>query len=153
MWLEFGGTRAGGCAPPHPPAFRGAPPPRPPKKALRALGCSGCSLSRDRETCLGQTFLRNPTSFFDEATCPGQLRCLGQNFFLRKSDFFPKQSFSCAGVLTYSPNIACEMGFLLILLVISFEFQDLLSWPTCIDLPSPAASSLDSRISHRNLLA
>ena len=25
--------------------------------------------------------------FFEEATCPGQLRCLGQNFFSRKSTF------------------------------------------------------------------
>ena len=33
--------------------------------------------------CLGQMcFLRIPT-FFEQATCPGQLRCLGQNFFLR----------------------------------------------------------------------
>ena len=43
--------------------FRGAPPPRPLKKALRALGCSGWSLSLDRAACLGQ------------------LHCQGQNFF------------------------------------------------------------------------
>ena len=27
-----------------------------------------------------ELFLKNPT-FFEQATCPGQLRCLGQNFF------------------------------------------------------------------------
>ena len=57
---DAGVGRRGGCATPHPPAFPGCSAPRTPQKALRALGCSGCSLSRDR------------------ATCPGQLRCLGQ---------------------------------------------------------------------------
>ena len=59
----------------------------------------------------GRTFLRNRTFFlnkplvpgsfaawgrtfsqksdvFEQATCPGQLRCLGQNFFSEKSDLF-----------------------------------------------------------------
>ena len=34
-----------------------------------------------------------------------------------------------------SPNIACDGGFLLILYRITFVDQDLLSWPTCLDLP------------------
>ena len=51
LWLT---RRCGGCAPLHRPAFWGAPPPGPPKKALRALGCNGLSLSRDRTTCPGQ---------------------------------------------------------------------------------------------------
>ena len=77
---KSGGGRRGGCASPHPPAFPGGSVPRTPQKALRALGCSCCSLSHDRATCPGRTFLRNPT-FLEEATCPRQLRCLGQNFF------------------------------------------------------------------------
>ena len=48
------------------PCFPGGPAPRTPEKALRALGCSGCSLSRDR------------------ADCPVQLRCLGQNLFSKE---------------------------------------------------------------------
>ena len=48
-------------------------------EALRALGCNGCSLSCDRTTCRVQDF--SPKSdFFEEATCPGQLRCLGQKY-------------------------------------------------------------------------
>ena len=55
--LKFGVREAGGLRPPpHPPAFREA-------EAIRALGCKGWSLFRDR------------------ATCPGQLRCQGQNLF------------------------------------------------------------------------
>ena len=34
-----------------------------------------------------------------------------------------------------SPNSACTEGFLLVLYRITFMFQDLLSWPTCLDLP------------------
>ena len=29
--------------------------------------------------CLGQIFFRKIMTFFEQATCPGQLRCLGQN--------------------------------------------------------------------------
>ena len=116
---NLGDGRRGGCAPPHPPAFRGSPPPGPPKKALRALGCSDWSLSRDRATCPGhlrclgqifsqksyffgrthlsraaslpgvELFLKSPT-FFEEATCPGQLRCLGQNCFSKIILFWKK---------------------------------------------------------------
>ena len=69
--------RRGGCVPPHPHAFPGGLASRTPQKALRAFGRSGCSLSRDRTTCPGQNFFpRNPT-FSQQATCPGQLRCLG----------------------------------------------------------------------------
>ena len=53
----------GRLRPPAPPRFLGGSAPRTAQKALRALGCSGWSLFRDR------------------ATCPGQLRCLGQNIF------------------------------------------------------------------------
>ena len=34
-----------------------------------------------------------------------------------------------------SPNSACTEGFLLVLYRITFVFQDLLSRPTCLDLP------------------
>ena len=34
-----------------------------------------------------ELFLRNPTCFCEQATCPGQRRCLGQNFF-SKTTFF-----------------------------------------------------------------
>ena len=37
--------------------------------------------------CLGQNFFSKNDFFFEEATCPGQLRCLGQNCF-SKNDFF-----------------------------------------------------------------
>ena len=87
-----GGGRQGGCAPPHPPAFRGAPPPGPLKKALHALGCSGCSLSRDR------------------ATCPGQLRCPEQNFFSNSDSFLNEPlvpgSFSAWG-RTFPQRVIC----------------------------------------------
>ena len=63
LWLEFGGGRRGRCAPPGPPCIPGGSAPQTPQKALHVLGCSGWSLFRDR------------------ATCPGQLRCPGQNFF------------------------------------------------------------------------
>ena len=53
---NLGAGEAGGCAPPHPPAFPRGFAPRTPQKALRALGSNGCSLSRDRTTCPGQNF-------------------------------------------------------------------------------------------------
>ena len=63
---------------------------------LRALGCSGWSLSLDRATCpgqlrcLGQNVLQKIDLLEETFTCPGQLRCLGQIFsesrhFLKKS--------------------------------------------------------------------
>ena len=82
------GARQGGggaARPPHPPASWGAAPPQtaciskglrtpdPPEKALRALGCSGWSLSLDRASCLGQ------------------LRCQGQNLFQKINFFLKKQ--------------------------------------------------------------
>ena len=102
---DLGAGEAGGLRPPHPPAFRGA-------EALRAFVCSGCSLSHDRTTCPGQIFfpeirllLNKPlvrgsfaawgktflqkSDFFKQATCPGQLRCLGQNFW-QKIDYLKK---------------------------------------------------------------
>ena len=42
-----------------------------------------------------ELFLRNPTSF-EQASCPGQLRCLGQSFS-QKSDFFEQAT--CPGQL------------------------------------------------------
>ena len=100
MNIKCGSNLGGGrreAAPPRtplrPPCFPGGSAPRTPQKALRALGCSGWSLSRDRATCPGlpgaERFLRNRT-FFKQATCPGQLRCLGQNFFLRNRTFLNK---------------------------------------------------------------
>ena len=48
-----------------------------------------------RLRCLGQNFFpRNPT-FFEQTTCPGQLRCLGQNFFSRIRLFFEQTT--CPG--------------------------------------------------------
>ena len=37
--------------------------------------------------CLVQNFFSEISMFFDEATCPGQLRCLGQDFFSEISLF------------------------------------------------------------------
>ena len=71
----------------------GLRPSAPPKKALRALGCSGRSPFLDRATCpgqlpcLGQNVFSEFRRFFEQATCPGQLRCLGQNFF-SKIEYF-----------------------------------------------------------------
>ena len=54
----------------------------------------------------GQIFSQNMLFFFEQATCPGQLRCLGQNLFL-KSIFCKKQlvpgSFAAWG-RTFSRN-------------------------------------------------
>ena len=60
---KSGGGRRRGCAPPAPPCFLATEP------------LSGVEL-----------FSRNPT-FSQQATCPGQLRCLGQ-IFSQKSDLF-----------------------------------------------------------------
>ena len=56
----------------------GAAPPRTPlQKAIRALGCSGWSLFRDRAACPGATALLGAELFpevsllMEEATCPG----------------------------------------------------------------------------------
>ena len=38
--------------------------------------------------CLGQNFFSKLGLFFEQTTCPGQLRCLGQNFFLKLGRFF-----------------------------------------------------------------
>ena len=35
--------------------------------------------------CLGQIFFSEFRLFFEQATCPRQLRCLGQNFFSKKN--------------------------------------------------------------------
>ena len=73
---KFGSNSGGGR--------RGAAPPRtpgPPQKALRALGCSGWSLFRDR------------------ATCPGQLRCQGQNSFSKIRLVFRTSHLSGAAAL------------------------------------------------------
>ena len=44
----------------------------------------------------GRTFLLK-VSFFEQTTCPGQLRCLGQNVFFLKSIFFEQAT--CPGQL------------------------------------------------------
>ena len=96
--------------------------------ALRAIGCSGWSLFRDRATCLGQLrcqgqnfFLRNPTfffeqatclktsDFFEQATCPGQLRCLGH--FVFQNIFFEETT--CLGQLRcLGPNVSQKFDFI-----------------------------------------
>ena len=43
----------------------------------------------------GRTFLRNRISVFEQATCPGQLRCLGQNVF-SKNEFSGILGLLCA---------------------------------------------------------
>ena len=91
---QIWGREAGVLRPPHPPAFQGDSAPRTPQKALRTLGCSGWSLSRDRATCPGAAALPGaellPVFWAgEEATCPGQLRCLGRTAF-QKFDFLKK---------------------------------------------------------------
>ena len=85
-----GGGRRGGCAPPHPPAFPGGFAPWTPQKALRALGCSGCSLSRDRTTCPGQNFSNfsgDIRLFLKKPLVRGSFAAWGRTF-LPKLDFF-----------------------------------------------------------------
>ena len=41
--------------------------------------------------CLGRNFFSEIRRVFEEATCPGQLRCLGAEFFSEKSDVFLKK--------------------------------------------------------------
>ena len=109
-----GGRR--GLRPAAPSCFPGGSAPRPPKKALRALGCSGCSLSRDRPTCpgqlrcLGQNFFSEIRLFIEQATCPGQLRCLAQNCF-QKFIFFGRSNLSGAASLP-GAELFTEIQFL-----------------------------------------
>ena len=54
-----------------------------------------------------ELFLKN-TFFFEQATCPGQLRCLGQNFF-SKIRFFEQAT--CPGQLRcLGQNVFSEFG-------------------------------------------
>ena len=59
--------------------------------------------------CLGQNLFQKSDIFFEQATCPGQLRCLGQRFFLKKHTFLKKNplvrgSYAAWG-RTFSQNI------------------------------------------------
>ena len=118
-----GDGRRGGCAPRTPLLSGGLRPPDPPKGAPRpserpwlqrlvafsrpsrlsgaaALPGADCfsqkSILFEEATCpgqlrcLGQNFWQKIDFFVEEATCPGQLRCLGQNFF-SKNDFLLKK--------------------------------------------------------------
>ena len=82
-----GGGRRGGCAPPHPPAFQGAPTHRTPQKgAPRPWPQRLFAFSRPRhlsgaDSLPGAELVLKFLPFFEEeATCPGQLRRPGQNF-------------------------------------------------------------------------
>ena len=114
---NFGGGRRGVRAPPHPPAFQGAPPPGPPKRRSAPLAAAVVRflaaepLVKGSFAALGRTlfqksdyFLNKPlvlgsfaawgrtfhqkSNFFSQATCPGQLRCLGQNCLSESIVFF-----------------------------------------------------------------
>ena len=107
-----------GAAPPRTPLHsRGLRPPDTPKGAPRPRLQRLFALSRPNHLsgaelffknrivfcpgqlrCLGQNFSQKNGLLFEQATCPGQLRCLGQNFFSQKSDFFFEQT-TCPGQL------------------------------------------------------
>ena len=76
----------GGCAPPHPPAFWGSPPPGPLKRRSAPLAAAVVRflttepLVRGSCAAWGRTFIQKSDLFLEEATCPGQRRCLGQIF-------------------------------------------------------------------------
>ena len=84
-----GDGRRGSCAPPHPPAFPGGSALRNPQKALHALGRSGCSLSRDRTTCLGENFPPEIRLFLNKPLVRGSFAAWGRTF-LQNPFFFNK---------------------------------------------------------------
>ena len=90
-----GGGRRGGCAP-HTPLLSGGlrpwePPEGTPHPWLqRLVAFSRPSHLSGAAALPGADFFRESRRFFEEATCPGQLRCLGQNC-LEKSDVFLKK--------------------------------------------------------------
>ena len=115
MLSRIWGREAGGATPPALPCFPGGSAPlTPPKGAPRPWLQQLFAFSRPSHLCGtaalpgAELVLRNPTfffneplvpgsftawgrtfsqnMFFEEATCPRQLRCLGQNFFW-KTDF------------------------------------------------------------------
>ena len=61
--------------------------------------------------CLGQNSFSEIGLFFEEATCPGQLRCLGQNFFSEIGLFF--EDATCPGQLRcLGQNSFSEIGLI-----------------------------------------
>ena len=90
--------------PPTPPCFSGGlRPPDPPKRRSTPLAAMVVRflatepIVRGSFAAWGRTFSQNPT-FLEQATCPGQLRCSGQNFFLRSRLSFVEQA-TCPGQL------------------------------------------------------
>ena len=105
------GAGGGGAAPPRTPLlFRGASPPGTPKRRSAPLAAAVVRFLATEPLVQGRTFSQKsnfystnhlswaaslpgaelPSKFdfvFEQATCPGQLRCLGQNFF-SKTLFF-----------------------------------------------------------------
>ena len=60
-----GGGRRGGCAHQHPPAFQGAPPPRPRKRRSAPLAGAVGLFSLDRATVRGSCAARGTNSYVD----------------------------------------------------------------------------------------
>ena len=79
-------SSAPGSPPTRPPAFRGLRP-LDPQKALRALGCSGCSLSRDRTPGPGQNFFPEIRLFLKNPLVRGSFAAWGRTFS-QKMTFF-----------------------------------------------------------------
>ena len=80
----------GGLRPPAPRCFSGGLRPGPPKRRSAPLVAAVVRFLATEPLVRGRTFPRNLT-FFEEATCPGQLRCLGQHLF-SKNCFFLRTS-------------------------------------------------------------
>ena len=84
--FEFGGR---GAAPPRTPLLSGGlRPPDPPKGAPRPWLQRLFAFSRPNPLSGAELFPRIPTFIFEQATCPGQLRCLGQSSFSKTVLFF-----------------------------------------------------------------
>ena len=86
----------GGRSPPAPPCFPGGSAPRTPKRRSAPLAATVVRflatepLVRGSFAAWGRTSSQKSDFFFEQATCPRQLRCLGQNFFSKIRVFLNK---------------------------------------------------------------
>ena len=97
LWLKLGWRDVGGLRPPRTPMLsRGLRPPDPPKRRSAPLAAAVVRFLAAEPlvwgSCAawGRTFSQKSDFSFEEATCPGQLRCLGQNIFSKNIVFFDK---------------------------------------------------------------
>ena len=58
-----------------------------------------------------RTFGRKLICVFEEATCPGQLRCLGQNFFLKNVFFLLNKPLVLGSFAAWGRTVSQKMTF------------------------------------------